>query len=139
VANRVHDRLSRPFIPPLIHGRNFMLRFIACCVEYPEAMELVNSHHRPHRAVIRCKVMIQLLEMADDCFESIEPGENALLEELAATLFQSERYRAMYQQCRSRLEAEGVGDRLVNELVETYRDILKRRQDPVVQSFNTLL
>jgi hypothetical protein len=126
-------------MPTVIHGRDFMLRFIACCVEYPEAMELVNSHHRPHRAVIRCKVKIQLLETADDGFEWAEPGAEALLEELAATLFQSDRYRAMYEQCRSRNEAERVGDRLVNELVETYRHIWTRRQDPVVQSFNTLL
>jgi hypothetical protein len=100
-------------------------------------MELVN--HRPKRAVIRCKAKMQLLEAADDCSTWHEPIAEALLEELAATLFQSNRYQTLYQQCRSKLEANEVGDRLATELAESYRQIMKRRQDPVVQNFNILL
>jgi len=100
-------------------------------------MELVN--HRPKRAVIRCKAKMQLLETDDDCSKWHEPIAEDLFEELAATLFQSNRYQTLYQQCRSKLEAHEVSDRLAKELAESYRQITQRRQDPIVQGFNTLL
>lgn len=99
-------------------------------------MESLNHH--PKRAVIRCQAKMQL-ETADDCFEWHEPIVETLLEELAATLFQSNRYQALYQQCRSKLEANEVGDRLARELAESYRQIMQRRNDRVVQGFNALL
>ena len=102
-------------------------------------MELVN-HRRPHRAIVRCKAKMQLLKMADDCLDWNEPGIDTLLEELAATLFQSDRYWLLYKQCHSTQEAQEAEDRLANELATaTYRMISKLRQDPVVQSFNALL
>jgi len=100
-------------------------------------MELVN--HCPKRAVIRCKAKMQLLEAADHSFGWDEPVANTLFEELATTLFQSHRYRALYQQCRSKLEARKVGDQLAHELAESYRHVMQRQQDSVVQSFNALL
>jgi hypothetical protein len=100
-------------------------------------MELMTYH--PKRAVIRCKAKMQLLEADDDHFEWNEPIADALLEELAATLFQSNRYQTLYQQCGSKLEANKVGDRLAKELAGSYRHIMQRRNDPVVQGFNALL
>ena len=99
-------------------------------------MELVN--HRPKRAVVRCMAKMHLLEAADDALWD-EPIADELLEELADTLFRSRRYQAMYQECRSKLEARQVGDRLAEELAENYRHVMNRRHDPVVQSFNALL
>lgn len=100
-------------------------------------MDLVN--HRPHRAIIRCQAKMQLLDGMKDCAEWIEPASDVLLSELAATLFQSERYRDLYQQCRSKQEAQRVSDRLVKELVETFRVISDRRQDAIVQGLNAML
>lgn len=100
-------------------------------------MELVNHH--PKRAVIRCQAKMQLLKDDDDCSKWHEPIAEDLFEELAATLFQSIRYQALYQQCRSKLEANEVGDRLARELAESYRQITQRRKDLVVQGFNALL
>jgi hypothetical protein len=102
-------------------------------------MELVNHPHRPNRTVIRCKAKMQLLDSMTDCAEWIEPDFDTLLSELATTLFQSDRYQQMYQQCRSKQEAQMVGDRLVNELAQTFQAIVERQQDPVVQHLNTLL
>jgi hypothetical protein len=100
-------------------------------------MELVN--YRPKRAVIRCKAKMQLLEAEDGYFEWDELRGDGLLEELAATLFRSNRYQMLYQQCRSKLEAYEVGDRLAQELAESYRWIMRRRQDSMVQDLNALL
>jgi hypothetical protein len=102
-------------------------------------MELI--HHRPHRAAIRFKAKVQLLETTDeffgtgDCCESSNP----LLEDLAATLFQSRQYRVFYEQPHSKREAKQAEDRLAQELAETYQQIMRHRQNPVVQSLNALL
>lgn len=101
-------------------------------------MELVDSH-RPHRAVIRCKAKMQLMETADDCFRWNDPFDDTLLKDLAAGLFQSQQYRVFFEQQHSKSEVKEVEDRLAEELASTYRNILKRHQDPVVQSLNALL
>jgi hypothetical protein len=102
-------------------------------------MDLVNHPHRPHRAVIRCQAKMLLLDGMQDCVDWLEPASDLLLSELAATLFQSDRYRNLYQQCRSKQEAGRVSDRLVKELVETFRIISERQCDPTVQGLNALL
>jgi hypothetical protein len=101
-------------------------------------MDSVN-HYRPHRAIIRCKAKMKLLKLAEDDFDWAEPVAGTLLEEIAATLFQSHRWQAFYQQRCSKQKAKEAEDRLAHELAETYLTISKRRQDPVVQGFNALL
>jgi len=102
------------------------------------AMELVNSHH-PRRAILRCKAKMQLLQAADDnCFDWPEVTD-ALLNQLAATLFESTHYQALYQGCQSKQQAGLVDQQLVAELVSTYQHLLERQQDPVVQSLNARL
>ncbi|MBW4657975.1 MAG: hypothetical protein KME15_04825 [Drouetiella hepatica Uher 2000/2452] len=102
-------------------------------------MALIN--HRPHRAAIRFKAKMQLLETTDeffgtdDCFESANP----LLEELAATLFQSRQYLVFYEQHHSKQEAKQAEDRLAQELAGIYLQVMRHRQNPVVQSLNALL
>ena len=101
-------------------------------------MELVNRH-RPHRAVIRCKAKMHLLETIDEHFDWDEPFDEALLKELAASLFQSSEYQVFFEQGVSKLKVKDVEDQLARELADTYQSILKRHQDPVVQGLNALL
>ncbi len=101
-------------------------------------MELVNRH-RPHRAVIRCKAKMHLLEAIDDNFDWDKPFDDALLKDLAASLFRSSQYQVFCEQCLSKQEAKDVEDRLARELADTYQSMLERHQDPVVQSLNALL
>ena len=101
-------------------------------------MELVNSHH-PRRAILRCKAKMQLLQAADDnCFDW-SAANHALLNSLAATLFESTHYQALYQGCQSKQQASLIDQQLVAELVSTYQQLIERQQDPVVQSLNALL
>lgn len=101
-------------------------------------MELVNRH-RPHRAVIRCKAKMLLLETIDETFDWEQPFDEGLLKELATGLFQSSQYQAFFEACLSKQEAKEVEDRLAQDLADTYRSIVQRHQDPVVQSLNALL
>jgi hypothetical protein len=98
-------------------------------------MESVN-YNRPHRAVIRCKAKMRLLQIADECFEAVD---DTLLKELAATLLHSNYYQMLYQQCQSKQEAKSADTKLVSELVETYQQISKRQSDPRVLRLNALL
>ncbi|XGV95155.1 MAG: hypothetical protein ACAF41_20700 [Leptolyngbya sp. BL-A-14] len=101
-------------------------------------MELVNRH-RPHRAVIRCKAKMLLMEAIDENFDWEHPFDEALLKELATGLFQSNQYRGFFENGLSKQEAKAVEDQLAQELADTYRKILQRHQDPIVQSLNALL
>lgn len=101
-------------------------------------MELANRH-RPHRAIIRCKAKMHLLETIDDNFDWDEPFDDALLKELAESLFQSSQYQVFFENCLSKQEAKAIEDQLARELADTYQSILQRHQDPVVQSLNALL
>ncbi|MBW4692759.1 MAG: hypothetical protein KME27_13455 [Lyngbya sp. HA4199-MV5] len=101
-------------------------------------MELANRH-RPHRAVIRCKAKMLLLETIDEQFDWGKPFDETLLKELATGLFQSNQYQTFFETCLSRQEAKDVEDRLAQALADTYRNILERYQDPLVRSLNALL
>lgn len=107
------------------------------CAVY-RGMEQIN-YKRPHRMVIRCKAKMRLLQAVEHPFEWSESIDDALLKELSAVLFQSHQYRVLFQQCRSKQEVSHIEDKLVRELVETYKQISSRRHDPIVQSLNALL
>lgn len=96
------------------------------------------EYHRPHRAVIRCKAKMQLVQAAAECFEWSETDET-LLKELSETLFQSNRYQSLYAQCQSKQDESRTEQVLVNELVETYRQVSMRQQVSIVQQLNALL
>ena len=108
-----------------------------------QTMALIN--HRPHRAAIRFKAKMRLLETTDSCsgandyYEWDHPEANPLLEELATTLFRSRQYQVFYEQRHSKQEAKQAEDRLAHELAETYQQIMRHRQESIVQSFNALL
>lgn len=101
-------------------------------------MELVNRH-RPHRAVIRCKAKMRLLEAIDENFDWEQPFDDGLLKDLATSLFQSNQYRGFFENGLSKQEAKDVEDRLAQAIADTYGEILQRHQDPIVQSLNALL
>ncbi len=106
-------------------------------MQHIRAMELIS--HRPHRAAIRFKAKMQLLETTDEFFGTDDCCKSAnLLEELATTLFQSRQYLVFYEQHHSKQEAKQAEDRLAQELGETYQQVMRHRQDPVVQSLNAL-
>ncbi len=107
------------------------------CAVY-KVMERIN-YKRPHRAVIRCKAKMHLLQASEHSFEWSESVDDTLLKELSAVLFQSSRYQALFQQCQSMQDISHTEDELVHELVATYQQISSRRHDPVVQSLNALL
>lgn len=101
-------------------------------------MESVN-HYRLHRAVIRCKAKMQLLETANDYSDWDKPFDDALFKELAMGIFQSNQHQVFFEKYYSKHEAKEMEDRLAQELADTYRSILNRHQDPVVQRLNALL
>ena len=115
------------------HGYTAIHRYAAYTL-----MEPANCH-RPHRAVIRCKAKMLLLENIDDNFNWDEPFDDSLLKELAEGFFQSSQYQVFFEKSHSRQEAKEAEDRFARELAETYQTILERHQDPVVQSLNALL
>ncbi len=82
---------------------------------------------------------MQLMEATADSFDWDEPFDETLFGELATDLFQSSQYRIFFERCHSKQEVQAVEDRLAQDLADTYMSILKRHQDPVVQSLNALL
>jgi glutamate-1-semialdehyde aminotransferase len=101
-------------------------------------MEQVN-YKRPHRMMICGKAKMQILQAADASYEWFEEVDDRLLKELAATLFQSERYQVLFARCQSKPDVIQTEDQLVNELVATYQQVLERQRDPIVQGLNALL
>jgi hypothetical protein len=91
---------------------------------------------QPLRAVIRCKAKQQLISDPDN---SWMPLNESLLQELAMTLFQSKRYHAKAQSCRSKPAAAAVEDEVAAELAASYKRIQQQQQDPLIQQLNSLL
>jgi hypothetical protein len=91
-------------------------------------MESINLH-RPHRAVIRCKAKMSLLETANGYSDSYNPPDEALLKELLKPLLMSKKYRIFFEQGHPKQTVDEVEDQLAQELAETYRSIQKRHQD----------
>ncbi len=100
-------------------------------------MEPVN-YRRPHRAIIRCKAKMQLLQTVNDCLDWFEEND-ILLKELAATLFYSDYYQALYERCQSQKDTNDADTALIEELVQTYLTISQHKLNPVVQRLNALL
>lgn len=92
----------------------------------------------PMRTLVRHKAKAQLItnvEFQDNC-----PAlDEALLRDLATTLFQSRQAQELYQQCSSRPEADEIENRFANELVATYQQIKQRQADPLIQRLQQLL
>jgi hypothetical protein len=118
-------------------------------------MELANPIY-PMRSVIRCKAKQQLMLDTDVMVNQdsslrkngASPSEFwggdefldvKLFNELAITLFRSERCEVLYQPCHSQAEACLIEDWIAMELATTYRRIIQQRQSPVVQALNVLL
>jgi hypothetical protein len=100
-------------------------------------MDFVN-YKRPHRAIVRSKAKLQLLQSAEVDFQWSET-DDALLNDLATTLFQSDQYQTLYSQCQSKPDMHKINRQLITELVETYRQLSERKQDGIIQRLNALL
>jgi len=100
-------------------------------------MEFIN-YRRPHRAVLRCKAKMQLLQTFDDRSDWLEP-DDTLLKQLATALFHSPYYQTLYQRCESPQAVSQADAVLIAELVHTYHQIAERKLSPVVQRLNALL
>jgi hypothetical protein len=64
-------------------------------------MERIN-YRRPHRAIVRCKAKMHLLQTAEPSFKWSESVDDILLKELSAVLFQSNQYHVLFDQCQSK-------------------------------------
>ena len=92
---------------------------------------------QPLRAVIRCKTKQLLISDPDSSLWM--PLDEPLLQELAMTLFQSSRYQAKAQSCRSKLLAAEIENETAAELAAAYKHIRQQQRDPFVQQLNRLL
>ena len=100
-------------------------------------MESIN-YRRPHRALLRCKAKMQLLQTFDNRSDWLEP-DDTLLKQLATALFHSSYYQTLYQHCDSPQAISQADAILIAELVHTYHQIAERKLSPVVQRLNALL
>lgn len=96
------------------------------------------NYKRPHRAIVRSKAKLQLLQSAHTDFQWSET-DDALLNDLATTLFQSNHYQRLYSQCQSKPDIYKTNRQLITELVDAHRQISERKQDGTIQRLNALL
>lgn len=90
------------------------------------------------RSVVRCRAKQRLL-IDPDYSEAIESIDDSLLKELAATLFQANRYHPLTAGCGSELELVNLENAFVAELVATYLTLWQLRSQPIIQQLNSLL
>jgi hypothetical protein len=99
-------------------------------------MDLAKSIY-PMRSVIQCKAKMHLTA---EHSESLPPPlDEALLKEVATTMFESDRYRNLHHACRSQEEAAATEDQIAAEVAETYRQIKLQQQNPTIRRLNGLL
>lgn len=101
-----------------------------------QTMELAQPIY-PMRAVIRCKAKQHLCSASSDIL--LMPINEALLKELATTLFRASQTNDLSQPCYSTEDASEIEDRLATELAANYRRIIYQQQNPLVQQLNALL
>jgi len=83
---------------------------------------------------------MHLLQAAFEQDESVSsPVNEDLINELAATLFNSGSYQNLSQPCDSRQQADDIEEQVALKLAETYQQLHKRQQEPLVQQLNRLL
>jgi hypothetical protein len=102
-----------------------------------EAMELANPLY-PMRAVIRCKAQQQLVLDLNPSGD-VAVLDEQLLNEIAATFFQSEQGQTLYTPFHSREAVNAAEDEIATGIVTIYQQIMAQRQSLVVQSLNALL
>jgi hypothetical protein len=101
-------------------------------------MDLANSV-APVRAVIRCKVKMQLTQIAYTQQDTPEPLDEALIKDLAATCFRSDAYQSALKTCRTKRDAARVEDLFAADIAQTYRHMTQQHHNSLVQQLNGLL
>lgn len=99
-------------------------------------MELASYFPKRVYVRYRAKAQLQADAISSEVYECLD---EALIKEISATLLQSELYRSLYSQCRSKREAANITDRMIDELVASYRQIKQQQQNPLIQQLNSLL
>lgn len=92
----------------------------------------------PLRSVIRCVAKAHLT-VTPEAYETDLVWDEALFAELTSTFLQPTVQPLLTSSYQSRDEAALVEGQLAQSLVNTYRRILKQRQDARVQQLNALL
>jgi hypothetical protein len=100
-------------------------------------MGLTNSFF-PMRAVIRCQAKQQLLQ-EPECEELCFAIDEALLKELTMTVFQAERYTALYRECHTQARASEIEAEMAIAVAGAYKRIKLQQANPFVQQLNALL
>jgi vacuolar-type H+-ATPase subunit C/Vma6 len=90
------------------------------------------------RSVVRCRAKQRLL-IDPDYSAAIESIDDDLLQEIAATLFQTEAYQPLTTGCDSEPELAKLENALIAELVATYLTFWQQRSQPMIQHLNSLL
>jgi hypothetical protein len=97
-----------------------------------------SAQYIPMRAAIRSRAKQQMLANPETC-ELCASLDEALMRELTVTLFNSEKYKALYRQSRSSEETAEIAEQMSAELATNYRQIIQQKQNPTIQQLNTLL
>ncbi|MEL6231901.1 MAG: hypothetical protein AAFX51_16925 [Cyanobacteria bacterium J06636_28] len=92
----------------------------------------------PLRSVIRCVAKAHLT-VTPEAYEADLAWDEALFTELATTFLQPAIQPLLASAYGSRDEASVVEGQLAKALVDTYRQIVRQRQDTRVQQLNALL
>ncbi len=92
----------------------------------------------PLRSVIRCVAKAHLT-VTPEAYEADLVWDEALFTELTTTFLQPSVQPLLASAYGSRDEAEVVEGQLAKSLVNTYRQIIRQRQDTRVQQLNALL
>ena len=92
----------------------------------------------PLRSVIRCIAKTRLTLTPEAC-ESGLAWDEALFAELATTYLQPSVQPLLISGYSSRDEASSIEAEMAQSLVETYRNILKQRENEKIQQLNDLL
>lgn len=100
-------------------------------------MELAGNYY-PMRAFIKYKAKEQL-RIEFDMYSAWDSLDEELFLEIATTLFQPEKNQELYQKCYSREKSAAIENRIADELVQTYKQIKSRQNNPIVQRLNALL
>lgn len=91
----------------------------------------------PMRSLIRCKAK-QHLHATMHHGSTPQPLQEELFQDIANTFFQSVAFRIRYASSRSMTDVDDLEEAASLELAATYRRLIQRQQDSLVQRLNAL-
>lgn len=91
----------------------------------------------PRRSIIKCKAKLHLLN-DPQVGTAAMPLDETLVDEIAETVFQSDRYPSLHQVHRPGVK-QAIESQVAAEVVIHYKRIKLQQFDPLVQQLNALL